>query len=249
LARIDITNIYDLNGRKVDIGQPGSGSYLTARLIFDKLGIKPEFTSSDQITALQQLRSNAIQAVILLASETSKEVLAFEPGGAYHLVPISFETVASPLEELIVHYAPSQFTAEEYPNLVDHRHQLDTIAVSRVLALRNWPEGNAHYERLADFNEALSSYLFDQLQKSVDNGIDLAEQALGWKRFRPTEILLARTAQQAEEHRAFEEFAGAQGVCPLPDAAARERLYNDFLTWRKGREQDPGSAGTGSDKR
>jgi TRAP-type uncharacterized transport system substrate-binding protein len=249
LARIDITNIYELNGRKVDIGQPGSGSYLTARLIFDKLGIKPEFTSSDQITALQQLRSNAIQAVILLASETSKEVLAFEPGGAYHLVPISFETIASPLEELIVHYAPSQFTAEEYPNLVDHRHQIDTIAVSRVLALRNWPEGNAHYERLADFNEALSSYLFEQLQKSVDNGIDLAEQALGWKRFRPTEILLTRRAQQAEEHRAFEEFTGAQGVCPLPDAAARERLYNDFLTWRKGREQDPVSAGTGSDKR
>jgi hypothetical protein len=153
------------------------------------------------------------------------------------------------LEELIVHYAPSQFTAEEYPNLVQPGQQVETIAVTRVLALRNWPEGSAHYERLADFNEALSSYLFEQLQKSVDNGIDLAEQALGWNRFRPTEILLTRRAQQAEEHRAFEEFTGAQGVCPLPDAAARERLYNDFLTWRKGREQDPGSAGTGSDKR
>ena len=249
LARRDITTIYDLNGRKIDIGQPGSGSSLTAHLIFNKLGIKPEFTSSDRITAFQHLRSNEIQAMVLLDSDTSKDVLAFASDGDFHLVPISFEALASPLEELIVHYAPSQFTAEEYPNLVDHRHQIDTIAVSRVLALRNWPEGNAHYERLADFNEALSSYLFEQLQKSVDNGIDLAEQALGWKRFRPIEILLTRRAQQAEEHRAFEEFTGAQGVCPLPDAAARERLYNDFLTWRKGREQDPVSAGTGSDKR
>ena len=129
LARIDITNIYDLNGRKIDIGQPCSGSYLTARLIFDKLGIKPEFTTSDQATAFQHLRSNTIQGMVLLTSETSKEVLAFEPGGAYHLVPISFETIASSLEELIVHYAPSQFTAEEYPNLVDHGHPTDTIAV------------------------------------------------------------------------------------------------------------------------
>ncbi|WP_262265808.1 TAXI family TRAP transporter solute-binding subunit [Microvirga yunnanensis] len=249
LARIDVTNIYDLNGRKVDIGEPGSGEYLTARLIFDKLGIKPEFTNSDQTTALQQLRSNAIQGVVLLASETSKEVLAFEPGGAYHLVPISFETIASPLGELIVHYAPSQITAEEYPNLVEQGRQLDTIAVSRVLALRNWPEGSAHYERLADFNESLSSYLFEQLQKSVDNGTNPAEQALNWNRFRPTEVLLARKAQQAEEHRAFEGFTVAQGACPLPDAAARERLYNDFLTWRKARDQDPSSAGSGPGKR
>lgn len=244
LARRDITTIHDLNGRKIDIGPPGSGSSLTAHLIFDKLGIKPEFSGSDQITAFQRLRSNEIQAMVLLASETSTEVLAFEPGGAYHLVPISFETIASPLDELIVHYSPSQFTAEEYPNLVDHGHQIDTIAVGRVLALRNWPEGNAHYERLADFSKALSTYLSEELQKSVGTGTNPAEQALGWKRFRPTEILLARRAQQAEEHRAFEDFTGAQGVCPLPDAAARERLYNDFLAWRKAWGQDPSSAGS-----
>ncbi len=249
LARRDITTIYGLNGRKIDIGQPGSGSSLTAHLIFNKLGIKPEFTSSDRITAFQHLRSNEIQAMVLLDSDTSKDVLAFEPDGDFHLVPISFETLASPLDELIVHYSPSQFTAEEYPNLVQPGQQVETIAVNRVLALRNWPEGSAHYDRIADLSEALSTYWFDENQKTAGNGIDPAEQALGWKRFRPTEILLTRRAQQAEEHRAFEEFTGAQGVCPLPDAAARERLYNDFLTWRKGREQDPGSAGSGSDKR
>ena len=86
-------------------------------------------------------------------------------------------------------------------------------------------------------------------QKPAGSRIDPAEQALGWKRFRPTEILLARRTQQAEERRAFEEFTGAQGVCPLPDAAARERLYNEFLAWRKAREQDPSSAGSASDKK
>src|SRR3712207_7189703 len=57
---------------KIDIGQPGSGSSLTVRLIFDKLGIKPDFTNSDQITAFQRLRSNEIQAMALLASDTSR---------------------------------------------------------------------------------------------------------------------------------------------------------------------------------
>jgi TRAP-type uncharacterized transport system substrate-binding protein len=249
LARRDITTIHDLNGRKIDIGQPGSGSNLTTHLIFDKLGIKPEFTSSDRITAFQHLRSNEIQAMVLLASDTSKDVLAFASDGDFHLVPISFETLASPLEELIVHYAPSQFTGEEYPNLVEPGKQIETIAVTRVLALRNWAEGSAQYERLADFSEAVSTYLFDEIQKPAGNGIDPAEQALGWKRFRPTEIVLARRAQQAEERRAFEEFTGVEGVCPLLDAAARERLFNAFLAWRKTRERDPSSAGSTSDKK
>jgi TRAP-type uncharacterized transport system substrate-binding protein len=249
LARRDITTIYDLNGRKIDIGQPGSGSSLTAHLIFNKLGIKPEFTSSDRITAFQHLRSNEIQAMVLLDSDTSKDVLAFASDGDFHLVPISFEALASPLEELIVHYAPSQFSGEEYPNLVQPGQQVETIAVTRVLALRNWPEGSAHYERLAALSEALSTYWFDEIQKPAGNGIDPAEQALGWKRFRPTEILLARRAQQAEERRAFEEFTGAQGVCPLLDAAARERLFDAFLAWRRTREQDPNSAGSASDKK
>jgi TRAP-type uncharacterized transport system substrate-binding protein len=249
LARRDITTIYDLLGRKIDIGQPGSGSSLTAHLIFNKLGIKPEFTSSDRITAFQHLRSNKIQAMVLLDSDTSKDVLAFEPDGDFHLVPISFEALASPLEELIVHYAPSQFSGEEYPNLVQPGQQVETIAVTRVLALRNWPEGSAHYERLADLSEALSTYWFDEIQKPAGNGIGPAEQALGWKRFRPTEILLARRAQQAEERRAFEEFTGPQGVCPLLDPAARERLFDAFLAWRKTREQDPNSAGPASDKK
>jgi TRAP-type uncharacterized transport system substrate-binding protein len=249
LARRDITTIHDLIGRKVNIGQPGSGSSLTARLIFDKLGIKAELTSYDQFTASLRLRSNEIQAMVLLASDTSKDVLAFESDGDFHLVPVSFETLASSLEELIVHYAPSQFTGEEYPYLIEPGQQVETIAVNRVLALRNWPEGSAHYERLADLSEALASYLFDEFQKPTGHRIDPAEQALGWKRFRPTEILLARRAQQAEERRAFGEFTGAQGVCLLPDVAARERLYTEFLAWRKARGQDPSSAGSASDKK
>jgi hypothetical protein len=249
LARRDVTTIHDLNGRKIDIGRPGSGGSLTAHLIFDKLGIKPEFTSSDPITAFQRLRSNKIHAMVLLASDTSKDVLAFESGGDFHLVPISFETLAAPLEELIIHYAPSQFTGEEYPNLVEPGQQVETIAITRVLALRNWPEGSAQYERLADLSEALSTYWFDEIQKPAGGGIDPAEQALGWQRFRPTEILLARRAQQAEERRAFEEFTGIQGVCPLLDAAARERLFNAFLAWRKARDQEPNSAGSASDKK
>jgi TRAP-type uncharacterized transport system substrate-binding protein len=249
LARRDITTIHDLTGRKVNIGQPGSGSSLTARLIFDKLGIKAEFTSYDQFTASLRLRSNEVQAMVLLASDTSKDVLAFESDGDFHLVPVSFETLASPLEELIVHYAPSQFTGEEYPYLIDQGQQVETIAVNRVLGLRNWPEGSAHYERLAELSEAISNYLFDEFQKSAGNRIDPAEQALGWKRFRPTEIRLARRAQQTEEHRAFEEFMGTQGVCPLLDAPARERLFNAFLAWRKVREQDLNSAGSAPDKK
>jgi hypothetical protein len=120
---------------------------------------------------------------------------------------------------------------------------------SLVCSLSATGQREALVQRIADLSEAVSTYLFDEFQKLASNGIDPAQQALGWKRFRPTEVLLARRAQQAEEQHAFEEFTGAQGVCPLPDAVARERLYKDFLAWRKIREQDPSSAGSASDKK
>ena len=45
LTSRDITDIRQLAGKKVNIDKSGSGTNLTARLIFEKLGVKPELTT------------------------------------------------------------------------------------------------------------------------------------------------------------------------------------------------------------
>jgi TRAP-type uncharacterized transport system substrate-binding protein len=47
IASRQITDIRQLDGQKVNIDKAGSGTNLTSRLIFEKLGIKPEVTTFD----------------------------------------------------------------------------------------------------------------------------------------------------------------------------------------------------------
>jgi uncharacterized protein len=234
LAPRDVTEVHQLEGRKVNIDRPGSGTHLTARFVFERLGIKPEFTTYDQLTARKRLQSGEIQAAILLAPRLSGEVLAFPSYGQFHLLPI-------PLEEGIRSYYPARFTADDYPHLVENGRPVETIAVGRVLAVREWREGSARHQHLTRLAEAIYSH-FDELQQpGHDPGwrdVDPLAPAPGWQQFRPAQNLLDERAQQADERRAFERFAAASGMCSVPASpAAFERLYNDFMEWRKARDR------------
>jgi uncharacterized protein len=234
LAPRDIGDIRQLEGRKVNINRPGSGVHLTARLMFEKLGIKPEFTTYDQETAYQRLQSGEIQASILLAAHPSTEVLAFPSSGRFHLLPII-------LEEGALHYRPVQLTADEYPHLIEKGQQVGSIAVGRILVVRDWPRGSRRYKRLTHLAEVIDAYL-DGSQRS-EQGLQRAEITLqaapGWQRFEPVQSLLHERARQADEQRAFERLIAASGVCSTPiSAAVRERLYQDFIDWQRARERN-----------
>jgi TRAP-type uncharacterized transport system substrate-binding protein len=233
LAPRDITDIRQLEGRKVNIDQPGSGTHLTAILMFQRLGIKPEFTTFDQETAFQRLQSGEIQASILLASHPSTDVLAFPSSGRFHLVPLS-------LEGGTPNYRSGQFTADEYPHLIDTGQRVDTIEVGRILAVRDWPEGSPRYKRLARLTEMIDAHLDELQQSSQDRqrGDVTLQEVSGWQRFEPARRLLDKRIRTADEQRAFERLVAASGVCstPIPTAAS-ERLYQDFMDWRKARER------------
>lgn len=234
LAPRGITEIRQLEGRKVNIDRPGSGAHLTARLIFGSLGVKPEFTTDDQDTAQRRLRSGEIQAVVLLASSPSSEVLAFPSEGRFHLLSI-------PSEQLTPDYLPGRLTGDDYPHLVDVGRQVETVAVGRVLAVRNWSEGSPRYRRLARLAQAIDSH-FDELDRPGHpprwRGLQGVTAAPGWQRFKPVQDLLERRAQQAGEQRAFERLAAATGLCALPVSPSRyEHLYKDFVEWKRARDE------------
>jgi TRAP-type uncharacterized transport system substrate-binding protein len=244
LAPRGIKDVRELDGLKVNIGRPESGTHLTARLIFEKLGIRPEFLTDDQKTAHQRLRSGEIQAMALLAARPSSEVLAFPSEGQFHLLP-------GPTEQVGRDYTPSWFTSDDYPHLVEAGRRIETASVGRVLAVGNWSEGSPRYRRVARLAEALDVH-FEELKQSGNSlrwrDVGRADGAPGWQRFKLVRDLVDRSIRQADQEVAFERVAAAAGICLLPSSTtAHERLYKEFLEWRRARDKgaDRSSDSTG----
>ena len=83
VAARDVTDLRQLTGRKVNIGREGSSTALTARLIFDRLGIAPNYAQADQPTALSQLKSDDLAAIVMVGGRPIKALtdLVGEVGG------------------------------------------------------------------------------------------------------------------------------------------------------------------------
>ena len=73
LARKGITSFDDLTGQRVAIGEEGSGTYLTSKLLFEVAKVNPKemlLTGSSQ--ALAQLKAGAIDAMIYAVGAPAK---------------------------------------------------------------------------------------------------------------------------------------------------------------------------------
>ena len=68
-----------------------------------------------------------------------------------HLVSIPYD---QRLQDL---YLPSEFTSDEYPNLIPPGEKVDTVAARILLAVFNWPEKSERYQKVARFVDALFS--------------------------------------------------------------------------------------------
>jgi TRAP transporter TAXI family solute receptor len=96
LGRRDIADFDHLAGRRVAVGEDGSGTFLTARLLFEVSGIKPaEMVTIGTDEALSQLKANKIDAMFYVAGYPVKlfnEGVTGNDGLA--LIPIANKAVA-----------------------------------------------------------------------------------------------------------------------------------------------------------
>jgi uncharacterized protein len=68
VGRVDIPDFDGLQGKRVAVGEEGSGTYLTARLLFEVSGIRPaEMVPAGTDEALAQLKANRIDAMFYVA--------------------------------------------------------------------------------------------------------------------------------------------------------------------------------------
>src|SRR4029453_11328704 len=67
-----VTNISQLNGKKVSVDLPNGGTFVTAAIVFERLGIKPNFLYIEQRIAMEKMRAGEIDAVIAVGGKPDK---------------------------------------------------------------------------------------------------------------------------------------------------------------------------------
>ena len=233
LARSDIQSLEDLRGKKVNFGPAGSGASLTGTIVFQRLGINVEQVLIDQPSALQKLQSGEIDAIARQIPKTIDFFSKIPANSGLHLVNIPYT------KQFDDFYTLGEFTKEDYPNLLQGKDHIDTIAVPAVLAVYNWPKKSDRYRKV----QRLIEYLFnrwDTFQHPPYHAkwreINLAATVPGWTRYCVADEMLQHMAAQQQLSGDFQTFLSSQPHMPTSDAE-RDALFRQFLQWRAARER------------
>ena len=238
VSREDIKSVAELQGKKVNFANEGSGTYMTALVIFNLLGINAEITTYDYELALSKLKSGEIDAMFYVAGKPAPIFAAIKPGEGLHLLPIEFTA------ELEKTYLPGDFSNTDYPGLVPNGEQVSTVAVGAIMAVFNWRKGNGRYYKLKRFVETFFTK-FDEFAKEPRHPkwreVNLATEVPGWQRFEPAQKWLdAQTRLSSDQSTQVEQFksflsdaANIQGL----SAKDQEDLFKKFLKWKESRSQ------------
>jgi uncharacterized protein len=229
-----ITSIEQLAGKRVNFSDAGSGTQLSTRDIFERLGIKAEEVNMGQGDAFEKLKAGEIAATILIAGKPAGSMVKLKAADGLRILPIAYP---KPLQN---DYLPATFTAEDYPGLIAPGEKVETVAVGAVLIAFNWPKGTDRYQRIEKFVERFFPKLAE-FQKAPRHPkwreANLAAVLPGWKRFEGADDWLRRRDQQAQgERQQFDRFVAGRDTKPAaltPDD--RERLFQEFLQWTKAR--------------
>jgi TRAP transporter TAXI family solute receptor len=234
LAGPGIESVKELNGKKVNFSDVGSGTQFSTRLIFELLGIKATEINVGQADGYQMVKSGEIAATVLIAGKPTGSFAKFKLEPGMKLLPVAYTEV---LEQ---DYFPAKLTSEDYPALVPKGTSIETVAVASVLAAYNWPRDTDRYRRVTTFIDAFFAK-FPEFQKPARHAkwreANINSALKGWKRFPAAEEWLARNAgkQASTASTAIDPgIVRAQAAKAAPnDPAAQERLFQEFMEWAK----------------
>ncbi len=232
-----INSLADLSGKKVNFPDIGSGTQLSTRDIFERLGIRPEEVNMGQADAFEALKKGEIAATILIAGKPAGSMIKLKASDGFRMLPVAFD---KPLQ---TDYLPATLTNEDYPGLIAPGEKVETVAVGAVLIAFNWPKGTDRYRRIQKFVDTFFPRL-GEFQKAPRHPkwreANLGATLPGWTRFAGAEEWLRNRDKVAGggERDQFGAFLAQRVSKPVAlSSEERDRLFQEFLTWSKARER------------
>jgi TRAP transporter TAXI family solute receptor len=237
LAGPGINRVQDLNGKKVNFSDVGSGTQFSARLIFELLNIRIQEVNVGQADGYEKVKSGEIAATILIAGKPTGAYGKFKLEPGMTLLPVPYT------EALEQDYLPAKLTSEDYPNLIPKGSSVDTVAIPSVLAVYNWGRDTDRYRRVSQFIDAFFTK-FPEFQKAPRHvkwkETNLSATLRGWRRFPAAEEWLARSAQRTTTVSVAIDpgVVRTQAAKAAPnDPAEQERLFQQFMEWSRSQQK------------
>ena len=231
IASKSVRSLADLNGKRVSVDLPNGGTFVTASIVFERLGLKPNLVYIEQRISMEMLKKGELDAVIAVGGKPYKSVSAFKDDkDRFHFVPVDY---AKPLQG---DYLPAALTAKNYPNLISEGERVDTIAVPAVLAAYNWAPNTERYRKLSLFVDAFFTK-FPAFQNPPFHPkwkeVSLSAPLQDWQRLPAADQWLKTHNVEAVTRARFDEFlkqspTTAAGVKNDTD---REALFKQFQAW------------------
>jgi TRAP transporter TAXI family solute receptor len=196
LARRGITDFDDLADRRVAVGREGSGTYLTARLLFKVADLAPkEMVFIDTDEALAELKAGRIDAMFYVAGYPVKLFTenVTEADGLV-LLPVLNKSVTE-------FYPTAEIPASTY---AWQPTSVSTVAVKAVLVSFDFRGQNC--DHIGRFAQTVSSSL-DWLVKNGHpkwRSVDLNYPLKGWEQYDCVGKYLGRSSQSATRARAVD---------------------------------------------
>ncbi|OCK57549.1 TAXI family TRAP transporter solute-binding subunit [Bradyrhizobium sp. LMTR 3] len=229
LAPKSVTNINQLSGKRVSVDLPNGGTFVTAAIVFERLGLKPNFHYIEQRIAMEKLKNGELDAVIVCGGKPYKSVSNFKDD-RFHLVPVDY---SRPLQG---DYLPAVLTSKDYPNLIAEGQKVDTIAVPAVLAAYNWAPNTERYRKLSQFVDAFFTK-FPTFQNPPFHPkwkeVSLSAPLPGWQRLPVAEQWLKTHNIEAVSRARFDEFLkqSPTTAASVRTDADKEALFKQFQAW------------------
>ncbi len=236
LVRDDVQSVEDLAGKRVSFGALGSGTYITASILFGNLKIGVQPLMLDQALALEKLKTGKIDGLVYVVGKPARLFTEIAPDDGLKLLPVPLPP------KLLETYLPSKLTSDDYPGLVDPEAPVQTIGIGSVLAVYNWSPENWRYTKVERFTEAL----FDNFEAMQIPGrhpkwaeVNLAAELPGWQRFAPAESWLEEHKRkqpvevaESELLLEFERFVREVEVGEATNAEeSKHALFEEFVRW------------------
>ena len=231
IASKSVHSLADLNGKRVSVDLPNGGTFVTASIVFERLGLKPNLVYIEQRISMEMLKKGELDAVIAVGGKPYKSVSAFKDDrDRFHFVPVDY---AKPLQG---DYLPAVLTAKDYPNLIAEGERVDTIAVPAVLAAYNWAPNTDRYRKLALFVDAFFTK-FPTFQNPPFHPkwkeVSLSAPLQDWQRLPVADQWLKSHNIEAVTRARFDTFLQQSPItaATVKNDTDREALFKQFQAW------------------